>query len=123
MKRLLVGKPKRLILNYLKFCKQQNSYAFIHLSQAQFQSDLLIKPLRTYNAAESRLTTPKSAFGKLISQCGLSAKSLKPHKTYHTKENVISATKLAFETENSPSRVSAKNSRSLNPKVIALKNQ
>ncbi|EMI4394572.1 hypothetical protein V6473_004512 [Vibrio parahaemolyticus] len=109
MKRLLVGKPKRLILSYFKLCKQQNLCAFIHLSQAQFQSDLLMKPLRTYSAAESRFTTPKSAFGKPISQCGLSTKSLKPRRTYHTRENVISASKPTFETANSPSRISAKN--------------
>ncbi|EIU7061370.1 hypothetical protein L5149_004304 [Vibrio vulnificus] len=109
MKRLLVGKPKRLILSYFKLCKQQNLCAFIHLSQAQFQSDLLMKPLRTYSAAESRFTTPKSAFGKPISQCGLSKKSLKPRRTYHTRENVISASKPTFETANSPSRISAKN--------------
>ncbi|MBM5193806.1 hypothetical protein HYN73_22440 [Vibrio parahaemolyticus] len=55
-----------------------------------------MKPLGTNNAAENRLTTPKSAFGKPISQCGLSTKSLKPRETYHTRENVISASKSAF---------------------------
>ncbi len=39
-----------------------------------------MKPLGTNNAAENELTTPKSAFGKLISQCGLSTKSLKPRE-------------------------------------------
>jgi hypothetical protein len=38
-----------------------------------------MKPLGTNNAAENELTTPKSAFGKPISQCGLSTKPLKPH--------------------------------------------
>ncbi|MDN4729038.1 hypothetical protein QYZ38_07115 [Vibrio parahaemolyticus] len=37
-----------------------------------------MKPLGTNNAAENELTTPKSTFGKPISQCGLSTKSLKP---------------------------------------------
>ena len=37
-----------------------------------------MKPLGTTNAVENGLTTPKSAFGKTISQCGLSTKSLKP---------------------------------------------
>ncbi len=37
-----------------------------------------MKPLGTNNAAENELTTPKNAFGKPISQCGLSTKSLKP---------------------------------------------
>ncbi len=39
-----------------------------------------MKPLGTNNAAENELTTPKSALGKLISQCGLSTKSLKPRE-------------------------------------------
>ena len=39
-----------------------------------------MKPLGTNNAAENELTTPKSAFGKQISQCGLSTKQLKPHE-------------------------------------------
>nr|ABA55920.1 hypothetical protein [Vibrio sp. DAT722] len=55
-----------------------------------------MKPLGTNNAVENGLTTPKSAFGKPISQCGLSTKSLKPCGTYHTRENVISASKSAF---------------------------
>ncbi|HCG8306079.1 hypothetical protein [Vibrio parahaemolyticus] len=39
-----------------------------------------MKPLGTNNAAENALTTPKSTFGKPISQCGLSTKPLKPHE-------------------------------------------
>ncbi|WP_180801658.1 hypothetical protein [Vibrio parahaemolyticus] len=39
-----------------------------------------MKPRGTNNAAENELTTPKSAFGKSISQCGLSTKPLKPHE-------------------------------------------
>ena len=39
-----------------------------------------MKPLGTNNAAENELTTPKSALGKPISQCGLSTKSLKPRE-------------------------------------------
>ncbi|WP_218770626.1 hypothetical protein [Vibrio parahaemolyticus] len=39
-----------------------------------------MKPLGTNNASENELTTPKSAFGKPISQCGLSTKPLKPHE-------------------------------------------
>jgi len=55
-----------------------------------------MKPLRKNSAAENGLTTPKRAFGKPISQCGLSTKSLKPRRTYNTRENVISASKSAF---------------------------
>ncbi|EID4444528.1 hypothetical protein [Vibrio vulnificus] len=39
-----------------------------------------MKPLGTNNTAENELTTPKSAFGKLISQCGFSTNSLKPRE-------------------------------------------
>ncbi|HHJ3187987.1 TPA: hypothetical protein ACQJOS_004730, partial [Vibrio parahaemolyticus] len=39
-----------------------------------------MKSRGTNNAAENELTTPKSAFGKPISQCGLSTKPLKPHE-------------------------------------------
>ena len=55
-----------------------------------------MKPLGINNAVENGLTTPKRAFGKPISQCGLSPKSLKPRGTYNTRENVISASKSAF---------------------------
>ncbi|ELA9293067.1 hypothetical protein QUO15_004534 [Vibrio parahaemolyticus] len=82
-----------------------------------------MKPLGTNSAAENELTTPKSAFGKPISQCGLSTKSLKPRGTYHTRENVISASKSAFVPTDSKSRVSAKEFNSINPKVAAPKNE
>ncbi|WP_159739955.1 hypothetical protein [Vibrio atypicus] len=72
-----------------------------------------MKPLGTTNAVENGLTTPKNAFGKLISQCGLSTKSLKPRGIYNTRENVISANKLAFEPANSPSGVATKNKLSI----------
>ncbi|ELH4837069.1 hypothetical protein Q9Y03_005069 [Vibrio harveyi] len=72
-----------------------------------------MKPLRTNNVVENGLTTPKSAFGKPISQYGLSTKSLKPRGTYHTRENVISASKLAFVPTNSPSGVATKNKLSI----------
>ncbi|EJC7123267.1 hypothetical protein MZJ48_004545 [Vibrio parahaemolyticus] len=39
-----------------------------------------MKPLGTNNAAENELTTPNRAFGKPISQCGLSTKPLKPRE-------------------------------------------
>ncbi|WP_029814662.1 hypothetical protein [Vibrio parahaemolyticus] len=72
-----------------------------------------MKPLGTNNAVENGLATPKNAFGKPVSQCGLSTKSLKPRGTYHTKENVFSASKFAFKPTNSPSRVSTKNKFSI----------
>nr|AFJ22781.1 hypothetical protein VAR3-2 [Vibrio alginolyticus] len=82
-----------------------------------------MKPRGTNNAAENELTTPKSAFGKPISQCGLSTKPLKPHGTYHTRENAISASKSAFVPTNSTSRVSAKSSTQLTLKVSTPKNK
>ncbi len=39
-----------------------------------------MQPRGTNNAAENELTTPKSTFGKPISQYGLSTKSLKPRE-------------------------------------------
>ncbi|HFD3975457.1 TPA: hypothetical protein ACF5B0_002147 [Vibrio parahaemolyticus] len=72
-----------------------------------------MKPLRKNSAAENGLTTTKSDFGKPISQCGLSTKSLKPRETYHTRENVISASKSAFIPTNSPSGVATKNRLSI----------
>ncbi|WP_462057084.1 hypothetical protein [Vibrio parahaemolyticus] len=68
-----------------------------------------MKPLGTNNAVENGLTTPKSAFGKPISQCGLTTKPLKPRGIYNTRENVIAASKSAFVPTNSPSGVATKN--------------
>ncbi|MFM2615560.1 hypothetical protein [Vibrio campbellii] len=75
-----------------------------------------MKPRGTNNAAENELTTPKSAFGKPISQCGLSTNSLKPRGTHQTRENVISACKSAFVPTDLTSRVSAKNSTQVTQK-------
>ncbi|MGR5165494.1 hypothetical protein ACPV4X_26840 [Vibrio owensii] len=74
-----------------------------------------MKPLGTNSAVENGLTTPKNAFAKPISQCGLSTKSLKPRETYHTRENVFLASKFAFEPTNSPSRFATKNRFSIAP--------
>ncbi|ELN6871147.1 hypothetical protein RZY50_004690 [Vibrio parahaemolyticus] len=72
-----------------------------------------MKPLGTNNTAENGRTTPKSAFGKPISQCGLSTKSLKPRGIYNTREKVTSASKSAFVPTNSPSGVATKNRLSI----------
>ncbi|WP_049538659.1 MULTISPECIES: hypothetical protein [Vibrio] len=72
-----------------------------------------MKPLRKNSAAENELTTPKSAFGKPISQCELSTKSLKPRRTYHTREDDFSASRSAFEPTNSPCGVATKNKLSI----------
>ncbi|OKQ14965.1 hypothetical protein H058_25125 [Vibrio antiquarius] len=52
-----------------------------------------MKPLGTNNAAENGLTTPKRAFRKAISQCGLSTKSLKPRE-------LTTPEKAPFQREN-----------------------
>ncbi|HGZ7315289.1 TPA: hypothetical protein ACOL2D_004733 [Vibrio parahaemolyticus] len=72
-----------------------------------------MKPLGTNNAVENGLTTPKNAFGKPISQCGLTTKPLKPRGIYHTRENIISASKSAFVPTNSPSGIATKNRLSI----------
>ncbi|NDJ84232.1 hypothetical protein GXP65_24820 [Vibrio campbellii] len=72
-----------------------------------------MKPLGTNSTVENGLTTPKNAFAKPISQCGLSIKSLKPRGIYNTRENVISASKSAFVPTNSPSGVATKNRLSI----------
>ncbi|EJG1645774.1 hypothetical protein BT050_RS22440 [Vibrio parahaemolyticus] len=72
-----------------------------------------MKPLGKNNAVENGLTTPKNAFGKPISQCGLSTKSLKPRGTYNTRENYFSASKSAFVTTNSTSGVATKTKLSI----------
>ncbi|ELB2105630.1 hypothetical protein L3V32_25215 [Vibrio sp. J2-4] len=82
-----------------------------------------MKPLGTNNAAENELTTPEAVFGKAISQCGLSTKSLKPRGTYHTRESVLSASKSAFTPTNSQSRVSAKKFNSVTQKITTPKNK
>ena len=82
-----------------------------------------MKPLRINSAAENGLTTPKSAFGKPISQCELSTKSLKPRGIYNTRENVTSASKLAFVPTNSPSRVATKKQTLDYPALSAPKNK
>ncbi|UFN71085.1 hypothetical protein LN249_09115 [Vibrio alginolyticus] len=67
-----------------------------------FKSGVVSKRLlneTTWNKQRRRKrtnNTQKRFFEKLISQCGLSTKSLKPSGTYNTRENVISASKSAF---------------------------
>ncbi|EHD6030385.1 hypothetical protein U5884_001944 [Vibrio parahaemolyticus] len=72
-----------------------------------------MKLLGINNAAENGLTTPKRAFGKPISQCGLSTKSLEPRGTYNTRENVISASKSAFVPNKLTERICNQNRLSI----------
>ncbi|MCR9561231.1 hypothetical protein [Vibrio alginolyticus] len=82
-----------------------------------------MKPLGTNNAVENGLTTPKSAFGKPISQCGLSTKSLKPPGTYNIRENVISASKSAFVPNKLTERSCNQKQALDRPALSALKNK
>ncbi len=52
-----------------------------------------MKPLGTNSTAGNELTTLKSTFGKPISQCGLSTKSLKPRE-------LITPEKTSFQRVN-----------------------
>ncbi|EJG0725951.1 hypothetical protein C4G41_RS22975 [Vibrio parahaemolyticus] len=69
-----------------------------------------MKPLGTNNAVENILTTPKSAFGKPISQCGLSTKSLKPRGTQNAGENGLTTPKSSFRQTGLPSWLSTSKS-------------
>ncbi len=82
-----------------------------------------MKPRGTNSDAESELTTPKSTFGKPISQCGLSTKSLKPHEFTTPKKTSFQPSKSAFVPTNLTSRVSAKKLNSVNPKFTVPKNK
>ncbi len=110
---LLVARHRATILSRTKLCEQQTLFTLMHLSQTWSQSGYSMKPLGTNSAVENGLTTPKALFEKLISQCGLSTKSLKPRGIYNTRENVISASRSAFAPTNSPSRVATKNRLSI----------
>ncbi|MCS0401416.1 hypothetical protein ND899_07905 [Vibrio diabolicus] len=76
-----------------------NLIGFYVLKSGVVPKRFSLKPLGTNNAVENRLTTPKSSFGKTISQCGLSA------------------SKSVFETTNSPSNFSKTNFHSFNLKA------
>ncbi len=75
-----------------------------------------MKPRGTNNAAENELTTPKSAFGKPISQCGLSTKSLKPRElTTPEKTPFQRVTRLLYQ-QTQRAEFQQKNSTQLTPK-------
>ncbi|MBM5062979.1 hypothetical protein HYO09_15970 [Vibrio parahaemolyticus] len=82
-----------------------------------------MKPLGTNNAAENELTTPKSAFGKPISQCGLSTKSLKPSELSTPEKTPFQRVNRLLYQQTQRAEFQQKKFNSVNPKVAAPKNK
>ncbi|MCG6236551.1 hypothetical protein [Vibrio diabolicus] len=82
-----------------------------------------MKPLGTNNAAENELTTPKSAFGKPISQCGLSTKSLKPRELTTPEKTSLQRVSRLLYKQTQRAEFQQKKFYSVNPKVGAPKNK
>ncbi|MCG8706720.1 hypothetical protein [Vibrio vulnificus] len=95
----------------------------MHLSQARSQSGYSMKPRGTNNAAENELTTPKSAFGKPISQCGLSTKPLKPHELTTPEKTLFQRVDRLLYQQTQRADFPAKKFDSGNQKVAAPKNK
>ncbi len=75
-----------------------------------------MKPRGTNNTAENELTTPKSAFGKLISQCGLSTKSLKPRELTTPKKTSLQQVNRLLYRQTQRAEFQQKSSTPLTPK-------
>ena len=75
-----------------------------------------MKPRGTNNAAENELTTPKSAFGKPISQCGLSTKSLKPHEPTTPEKTPFQRVNRLLYQQTQRAEFKQKSSTQLTPK-------
>ncbi|EPT1633933.1 TPA: hypothetical protein ACQYFN_004670, partial [Vibrio parahaemolyticus] len=75
-----------------------------------------MKPLGTNNAVENELTTPKSAFGKLISQCGLSTKPLKPRELTTLKKTSLQRVNRLLYQQTQRAEFQQKSSTQLTPK-------
>ncbi len=88
----------------------------MQLSQAQSQSGYSMKPLGTNNAVENELTTPKSAFGKPISQCSLSTKSLKPRELTTPEKTSFQQVNLLLYQQTQRAEFQQKSSTQLTPK-------
>ncbi|MBE4035253.1 hypothetical protein HJ127_24270 [Vibrio parahaemolyticus] len=82
-----------------------------------------MKPRGTNNAAENELTTPKSAFGKPISQCGLSTKPLKPHELTTPEKTLFQRVDWLLYQQTQRAEFQQKKFDSGNPKVAAPKNK
>jgi hypothetical protein len=75
-----------------------------------------MKPLGTNNAAENELTTPKSAFGKPISQYGLSTKPLKPHELTTPEKTPFQRVNRLLYQQTQRAEFQQKSSTQLTPK-------
>ncbi|MBE4080585.1 hypothetical protein HJ116_23720 [Vibrio parahaemolyticus] len=82
-----------------------------------------MKPLGTNNAAENELTTPKRAFGKPISQCGLSTKPLKPRELATPEKASFQQVNRLLYQQTHRAEFQQKKFDSANPKVAAPKNK
>ncbi|MBE3888618.1 hypothetical protein HJ157_22200 [Vibrio parahaemolyticus] len=82
-----------------------------------------MKPRGTNNAAENELTTPKSAFRKPISQCGLSTKSLKPRELSTPEKTSLHQVNRLLYQQTQRAEFQQKKFNSVNPKVAAQKNK
>ncbi|MBE3945809.1 hypothetical protein HJ108_24225 [Vibrio parahaemolyticus] len=82
-----------------------------------------MKPLGTNNTAENELITPKSTFGKTISQCGLSTKPLKPRELTTPEKTSSQRVNRLLCQQTQRAEFQQKKFDSINPKVAAPKNK
>ncbi|MCF7477060.1 hypothetical protein L3V32_10175 [Vibrio sp. J2-4] len=82
-----------------------------------------MKPRGINNAAENELTTPKSTFGKPISQCGLSTKPLKPHELTTPEKTPSQRVNRLLYQQTQRAEFQQKKFDSVNPKVTVPKNK
>jgi len=82
-----------------------------------------MKPRGTNNAEENELTTPKSTFGKPISQCGLSTKSLKPRELTTPEKTSFQRVSQLLYQQTQRAELQQKSSTQLTQKVAAPKNK
>ncbi|HHF3087011.1 hypothetical protein O4H46_21425 [Vibrio alginolyticus] len=82
-----------------------------------------MKPLGTNSTAENEFTTPKSAFGKPISQCGLSTKSLKPRELSTPEKTPFQRVNRLLYQQTQRAESQQRKFNSVNPKVAAPENK
>ncbi|ODY31471.1 hypothetical protein BBM20_09655 [Vibrio parahaemolyticus] len=82
-----------------------------------------MKPRGTNNASENELTTPKSAFGKPISQCGLSTKPLKQHELTTPDKTPFQRVDRLLYQQTQRAAFQQKRSTQVTPKISAPKNK
>ncbi|WP_459656352.1 hypothetical protein [Vibrio rotiferianus] len=82
-----------------------------------------MKPRGTNNAAENELTTPKNAFGKPISQYGLSTKPLKPRELSTPEKTPFQRVNRLLYQQTQRAEFQQKSSTQLTQKVATPKNK